>query len=950
MVARRVTVIFLLTLFTSSDGYRVNSLSRDKVEARGKSRGKVTFKRVQSFEGAGSNSSIFIAAGLIGAFAGTLSVTAAAPGVVTAAAGASALVSNCAPSIGLVAPALAGGAGAATPALMVVAPLALLAALALVGGLVALHISSQTALAALAFCPVSNFAQEPMQALVNSQPYLAFPDDLPEMMDDGLDGGMPQCNGMRSAVLASTRCSPGDKECQEHACREKCCEDESCTFYQFSVDPSSAGADSTEVVCDLGEKHQLVDSNCEKPFFGEVCSNRLPFWKQVGKDHTKCQSGYGAGSGFLVDDQMDCQDTAVTNGHCYYQYNDEKKTCATCSDDSDMDEGVRDNWKVFKDPSCGGSHVVNGAVCNDWQLKKVLMHKMKETEEVRPVSRGCRGNSAACLKKRCRSECSKKADCTFYQFQEDTNKCFLGTAEILDEEGQEGPSYGGFVSAERKCKTGYQCPTTNQCVDNCQECEGFSQNGETTSGRGKKRNWCQRTTVQSMCNDDSWASEYRGVSVGQWCEGMETVTVLVDDELDIRETGENICKKACCSNPDCAVYQMDQVLAKRRGSEFKRGDEVACQLGLQTSGGKALFKCAGVPPKNKRSKAEPVGMALSARGCTGGSVACLTKRTCVDHCRTECMGAPALNAEAGVCETESSADEEKLSWAKEDVHKHAFKDNLVSATPKMHTKNTKDAYYLEASQQQEGRYAEKDDLLGLQMNSKRVVSSADGDDMADKCDSLKDTADESMLCYFKGAAPAGACECEFAQKQDCSTWFEDEKKLKYVVEDGGMLVFTGDRCTCSAEKTDGMYTCSFGLQSDVPKIKADKADEAALTLSASKTTCDALKQCDAQMKSKMADAVGTVVSFGTHNCGYTYTGSGGDYYCDSKCNCHQELDDDDVEQGKELEDDSCSERVCPGMSSCSSLDYGSYGCGYSCENTAGDFFFCSQDCDCESDE
>jgi len=830
----------------------------------------------------------------------------------------------------------------------------------LVGGLVALHISSTAALAALAFCPVSNFAQEPMQALVTTQPYLAFPDDLPEVMDDGLDGGMPMCSNLRVARLPATKCAVGDKECQEHACREKCCEDEDCTFYQFSIEPlasgpggSQGGDDKVNVVCNLGEKHQLVDSNCEKPFFGEVCTNRLPAWKQVGKDHTKCLSGYGAGSGFLVDDQMDCQETAIANGHCFYQYNAEKKTCATCASDSDMDENVRENWKVYQDPNCGGSHVDSGATCTEWQLKKALMQKMAKTEEHRPVSRGCRGNSAQCLKRRCRTACSKQADCTFYQFQEGANLCFLGTAEILDENDFEKPTYGGFVSSERKCKTGYQCPTTNECLDDCGTCEGFSKNGESNSGRGKKRNWCERSTVQSMCHDDNWVSEYRGNDAGQWCEGMEGVTVNIQDEFDRRETGASLCQKACCSNPDCALYQMDAEVAKKTGDQFKSGDTVLCFLGLETSARRPLFKCNGVPPKNKRTKAPPIGMALSSRGCVGGSAACMTKRTCVDHCRTECMGAPVYNEATGACEAEKDDDEAHLhlSWAHDASHKHAFKDNFVSATPRLHN-NADGAYYLEAKSNQEARYEEKDDLLGLQMNSNKVISSDGGADMSTSCDTLKDRADSDMLCYFDDSAGegAGACACEFTQKQTCSNWFEDGQKLKYVVEDAGMLIFTGDKCQCSSTATDGHYTCSFGLQKEIPKIKPDKDDEAALTLSTSRPTCDP-SRCDAQMKAKMPDAVGVVVRFGSHNCGYTYSGSSGEYYCDSKCNCHQELDEQEEEQGKLLEDDECSnDRVCPGMQSCSSLNYGSYGCGYSCENSAGDFFFCSQDCDCESDE
>jgi len=145
-----------------------------------------------------------------------------------------------------------------------------------------------------------------------------------------------------------------------------------------------------------------------------------------------------------------------------------------------------------------------------------------------------------------------------------------------------------------------------------------------------------------------------------------------------------------------------------------------------------------------------------------------------------------------------------------------------------------------------------------------------------------------------------------------------------------------------------MFLCKFGLKSDIPKLKADKDDGAALSLAGRKEVSCAEGKCDSVMDAKMPGARGTVVKFGEHNCGYSYSGSLGDFYCDGKCNCHQELAEDDADKNI-LEDDDCAERICDGMEQCDPLDYGSYGCGYSCQNNAGDFFFCSQDCDCESE-
>jgi len=328
-------------------------------------------------------------------------------------------------------------------------------------------------------------------------------------------------------------------------------------------------------------------------------------------------------------------------------------------------------------------------------------------------------------------------------------------------------------------------------------------------------------------------------------------------------------------------------------------------------------------------------------------VACLTKRTCVDHCRTECMGAPTHNAAKNVCEPETSAEEEHIDYAFDHSHKKAFTDNFVSSTPKISTK-TDDAYYLENEESQPQRYREKDDLLGLQLNSKKVITGAIRD-MAEACQGLKDSEDADMSCHFTESGEHGHCECEFKEKQSCTTWFADEKQLKYVVEDSGTLVFTGDQCECPAAKVDGMFQCKFGLKPDIPKLKADKNDAAALSLAGGKEAFCQPNKCDTAMQAKMPGAVGTVVNFGSHHCGYSYTGDAGDFYCDSKCNCHQEVDEEDAGKGM-LEDDDCTEQICDGMSKCSPLNYGSYGCGYSCEDTDGDFYFCSQDCDCESDE
>jgi len=195
-------------------------------------------------------------------------------------------------------------------------------------------------------------------------------------------------------------------------------------------------------------RSQYFAPDChERRFFGEVCSHKVPLWKQVGVDHTKCYSGFGAGSGFVVYDQMACQEIAKTEGMCYYQYLEKHQTCMFCLDESDISMGERENWKIFKSPSCGGSQA-----CAEWELSPMLEHEMRDTEAVwMPLNN--RGY--------CRKACSAKFDCWFYQFQEDTNRCLLGTATIPDEEEE---------SDRRNCKPYMYCFNKDQCHRDCSEC------------------------------------------------------------------------------------------------------------------------------------------------------------------------------------------------------------------------------------------------------------------------------------------------------------------------------------------------------------------------------------------------------------------------------------------------------------------------------------------------
>jgi len=595
-----------------------------------------------------------------------------------------------------------------------------------------------------------------------------------------------------------------------------------------------------------------------------------------------------------------------------------------------------DNWKIYGDPNapsqCGKKEVVEDAGCTDWQFKAVLLQKVRETKRVQPTSRGCRGNSAPCLKKRCRKACNDDPECKFYQFQEGESACFLGSTDSIDESNVATPWFGGFVSSERQCKTGFQCPSTQKCVDACDEdCPGYSVNGPESKGRGKnKGKWCLRNAVQSLCFKENWDVAYQGIAVTEWCRGMEKVTVKIDEEMDSRETGESVCRQACCADPDCAMYQMKPSDSNKTGSEMTAGSKIECWLGMESAGGKPKFKCNGKKLKRWRLSASPTGAALTKRGCTDGSIACLTTKTCVDHCRTECMGADNHDEKNGLCRPASSMDSENIAFGRDPKKRLAFKSNLVSGFPTISGKTNKKSFYVNPGKP---GFDSTDQVLDIQTHSQKLASPESDLDLSTACDTLKDNDDdETWLCWYENKA----CQCEFEEPQTCDNWFADGQHLKHVNDDLGLLLFTGEDCSCDAnENDDGVFICKFGLLNAIPKLRVSKESEAEIEIKGQKKpvcdrgTCPGFDSCE-------------TTKFGEHECGYTCKKGGEEdsYWCSRECNCHVETEEDD----KAL----CKNKKCPNMQECHRIDYGDYGCGYGCHNAEGVFHYCTQDCECES--
>jgi len=198
--------------------------------------------------------------------------------------------------------------------------------------------------------------------------------------------------------------------------------------------------------------------------------------------------------------------------------------------------------------------------------------------------------------------------------------------------------------------------------------------------------------------------------------------------------------------------------------------------------------------KRWRLAPSPTGAALTKRGCTDGSIACLTTKTCVDHCRSECMGADMHDNTRGLCVPESSMESEKIAFGRDPKKRLAFKSNLVGGFPTVSGKSSQKSFYVDEGQP---GFSATDRIYDIQTHSQKVVDVDSDLDLSTACDTLKDNEDEdTWLCWYENKA----CQCEFETHEGCDTWFKDGAHLKHVVDDIGMMIFTGEDCKCNPEK------------------------------------------------------------------------------------------------------------------------------------------------------
>merc|ERR1719162_1435567 len=72
------------------------------------------------------------------------------------------------------------------------------------------------------------------------------------------------------------------------------------------------------------------------------------------------------------------------------------------------------------------------------------------------------------------------------------------------------------------------------------------------------------------------------------------------------------------------------------------------------------------------------------------------------------------------------------------------------------------------------------------------------------------------------------------------------------------------------------------------------------------------------------------IQYGIYGCGYSCDGDEGKFWCSNRCACNLE----------EAVVECVAGTMCPEMDSCEPISYGEYGCGYGCMK-AGAFHFCN---------
>lgn len=772
----------------------------------------------------------------------------------------------------------------ANPGVSAMWPLLLATAVVLMGGLYLYHRHRLNSPPEAQFCPVSSWEADPVRLLVPPTAFDAFTEISTFLGESAANSrGMPKCSGLRRHRLR-TDCD-GDVDCKRQACRRMCCDRRDCTFFQFN------NIDSTDY-CWLGSRSRLSRNTCEQPWFGETCTScrarRVELWPQIHSDNSKCQSSLFGSTGFHVDNQYECQSHAEEVGHEYYQYDESRRRCETSELCDDPSTNTVHNWKIFSKHDVDVPEPAHAQVPQDqetWQFEPFLFHEHTGLTTV-PVTSAqqCTAGDVPCMREVCRSKCLEQTGCIHYQFKNSGSECRLGVTHVIDED-HVGMWFGGVLTQDRSCSAEeFKCPSSEECVDQCGDCAGF--------GREGPDNYCVRSAIQNMVDASMWVNNYNTAPIDAWCRGFQRTPVTMSAAMANGQSGADVCRAACASDPTCAVWQMYTQDSER--TDYSEGSHVRCWLGMEDKMGRPLFSCTGRSPKRWRLLSAPRSEAMEQRGCQDGRVACVLTNSCVDLCQDECPGFTITDAEAGLCQPPANP------VMREDgvPMKVAVAGNLPSTN----------------TNPDNSMFADEGDLFTMSVNVERIVDpeTFDGDTTA-VCDVIADAECDLV---------DGSCVCEYDDDTTCDDLFGHPERVVPVLAEEGMLLLSQAGCTCTGN------TCTLKLLNSVPPVRVGEIETAAIHLGS-----DEYEYCDTERTCPNMDKCSSA-AYGAHGCGYTCEKESQPYWCSSRCACNSVEAVVDCKAGV----------VCPDMHHCDPISYGEYGCGYGCTRDSA-YYFCSDSCE-----
>lgn len=771
------------------------------------------------------------------------------------------------------------------PGLSPVWGLLLATAVVLMGGLYLYHQHRLNSPLEATFCPVSSWEQDPAGVLVSAGPRSAhesYGEISSFLHEDAANSrGMPKCSGLRRHRLR-TDCD-GDVDCKRQACRQMCCDRRDCTFFQFN------NIDSTDY-CWLGSRSRLDPNTCEQPWFGETCTScrdrRVELWPQIHSDNSKCQSSL-FGTGFHVNNQYECQSHATEVGHEYYQYDVTRGRCETAETCDTPSANTIHNWRIFSRHDVDMPEPSNAQVPPDqetWQFEPFLFHSHTGMTSVSlTVAEQCATGDVTCMRDVCRTKCLQEAGCIHYQFENGGSECSLGVDHVIEEDNV-GMWFGGILTENRLCAADeFKCPSTENCVDQCGECPGF--------GRDGADNFCVRSAIENMVDAAMWVDNYDAAPIDAWCRGFERTVVTMSAGMATGQSGADICRAACASDPTCAVWQMYTQDAER--SDYAQNSHVRCWLGMEDNMGRPLFSCTGRSPKRWRLLSAPRAEAIDRRGCQDGKVACILNNNCVDLCQDECPGFTITDVDAGLCQPPTNPSNVRQDGVPMNV---AMAGNLPRAQ----------------ANPDNSMYADEGDLFTMSVNIERIINpeTFEGDTTA-VCDVIAGAECDLI---------DGACVCEYEDENTCDDLFGHPERIVPVLAEEGMLLLSQQGCSCSGT------TCTLSLMNSVPPVRVGEVETAAIHIGS-----DEWEYCDDTVCPNMDTCA--PLTYGAHGCGYQCQRETEAYWCSSRCDCNQAEAVVDCEVGV----------MCPDMHHCEPISYGEYGCGYGCTKDST-YYFCSDNC------